>query len=135
MATTSVRPDTKFGAQDRSTAPGTSLTAHKLERLYASQKDADSWQPSNIGEIAWVSNQVARAQVCQALGILVEPCELKVNSCTHAPKGQSHWTRPYMGKATVTADQQFAKAEFGQASSLNGMWPGGAVIQKCALAK
>jgi hypothetical protein len=77
--------------EEHSSSPN--ATAHKLERLYASQKDADSWQPSNIGEIAWESNQVARAQVYQALGILVEPCEPEVKSCTHAPKGWSRRTK------------------------------------------
>jgi len=44
-------------------------TAHKLEQLYASQKDADSWRPGGTDDIAWESNQLARAQIYQALGI------------------------------------------------------------------
>jgi hypothetical protein len=42
-------------------------TAHKLEQLYASQKDADSWKPGGTDDIAWESNELARAQIYQAL--------------------------------------------------------------------
>src|SRR5207253_10242695 len=47
-------------------------TAHKLEQQYARQKDADSWKPGGTDDIAWKSNQLARAQIYQALRIPVE---------------------------------------------------------------
>ena len=42
-------------------------TAHKVEQLYTSQKDGDSWKPGATSDIAWESNQVARTEIYQAL--------------------------------------------------------------------
>jgi S1/P1 Nuclease len=91
-------------------------TAHKLEQLYASQKDADSWKPGGTSDIAWESNQVARAQVYQALRIPVEPCEPEANSCVHAPGAPVALDDAYMNKAATIAGGQLAKAGFRLAS-------------------
>ena len=48
-------------------------TAHKLEKTYGSEQAADSWIPAD--DIAWESNQVARADIYAALHIPVEPCQ------------------------------------------------------------
>jgi len=96
-------------------------TAHKLEQLYASQKDADSWRPGGTDDIAWESNQLARAQIYQALRIPVEPCEPSVNSCAHAPGGPVELDDAYMSKAATIAGQQLVKAEFRLASLLNSI--------------
>jgi hypothetical protein len=104
-------------------------TARKLEQLYASQKDADSWKPGGTGDIAWETNQVARTQVYQALRIPVESCEPELNSCVHAPEGPVVLDDAYMNKAATIAGEQLVKAGFRLASLLNGIWPGGAPRQ------
>ena len=110
-------------------------TAHKLAQLYASQKDADSWKPGDTDDIAWESNQLARAQIYQALRIPVEPCEPGVNSCVHAPGGPVKLDDAYMSTAATIAGQQLAKAGFRLASLLNSIWPNGALTQNCAPAQ
>jgi hypothetical protein len=104
-------------------------TAHKLEQLYAGQKDADSWKPGASGDIAWESNQVARTQIYQPLGIPIEPCEADVHSCAHAPQGPIELDGAYMNKASTIAGEQLAKAGFTLASLLNGIWSSGAPLQ------
>jgi hypothetical protein len=104
-------------------------TAHKLEQLYASQKDADSWKSGGTSDIAWESNQLARAQIYQTLGIPVEPCEPEVNSCVHAPAGPVTLGDAYMNKAATIAGEQLAKAGFRLASLLNTIWSRGAPPQ------
>jgi len=84
---------------------------------------ADSWKPGRTSDIAWESNQLARAQIYQALGIPVEPCEPEVNSCVHAPGGPVALDDAYMNKAATIAGEQLAKAGFRLASLLNGIWP------------
>lgn len=81
-------------------------TAHKLEQLYASQKDADSWKPGGTVDIAWESNQVARTQIYEALRIPVEPCEPEVKSCVHAPEGRLDLDGAYMNKTATVAGEQ-----------------------------
>jgi hypothetical protein len=39
------------------------ITAHRLEQIYAAQKDADSWKPGESDDIAWESNQLARLKL------------------------------------------------------------------------
>jgi hypothetical protein len=107
-------------------------TAHKLEQLYANQKDADSWKPGGADDIAWESNQVARSQIYEALGIPVEPCQPDVHSCAYAPQGPVDLDSSYMNKAARTAGQQLAKAGFRLASLLNGIWPSGSLGLNCA---
>jgi hypothetical protein len=104
-------------------------TAHKLEQLYASQKNADSWKPGQTADIAWESNQVARTQIYQALRIPVEPCEPDNNSCANAPGGPLDLDGKYMDKAATIAGGQLAKAGFRLASLLNDIWPSGASPQ------
>ena len=94
--------------------------------MYASQKDADSWKPGSTGDIAWESNQVARTQIYQALGL---PCEPDVHSCAHAPAGPVNLDTSYMNKAASTAGEQLAKAGFRLASLLNGIWSSGGPLQ------
>jgi hypothetical protein len=110
-------------------------TAHKLEQLYAGQKDADSWKPGGTDDIAWESNQLARAQIYQALRIPVEPCEPGVNSCAHAPGGPVELDDAYMSKAATIGGQQLAKAGFRLASLLNSIWPSGAPPRNCVPAQ
>jgi hypothetical protein len=100
--------------------------AHKLEQLYASQKNADSWKLGQTGDIAWESNQVARTQIYQALRIPVEPCEPDNNICVNAPGGPLDLDGDYMNKAATIAGEQLAKAGFRLASLLNDIWPSGA---------
>jgi S1/P1 Nuclease len=107
-------------------------TAHKLEQIYASQKDADSWKPGGTEDIAWESHEVARSQIYGALGIPVEPCQADNNSCTNAPKGSVDLDSAYMSKASTIAGEQLAKAGFRLASLLNGLWPSGSPITNCA---
>lgn len=104
-------------------------TAHKIEQLYAGQKDADLWNPGGTVDIAWESNQVARVQIYQALKIPIEPCEPEVNSCVHAPGGPIELDSAYMNKAATIAGEQLAKAGFRLASLLNGIWVGSAHSQ------
>ncbi len=111
-------------------SPG--ATAHKLEQMYASQKDADSWKPGATDDIAWESNQLARSEVYKALGIPVEPCQPEVDSCAHAPQGPVALDSTYMSKAGTIAGQQLAKAGFRLASLLNGIWPNGSLTPDCS---
>ena len=106
-------------------------TAHKLEQMYASQKDADSWKPGGTDDIAWESNQLARSEVYKALGIPVEPCQPEVDSCVNAPQGPVDLDSAYMDKAGTIAGQQLAKAGFRLASLLNSLWPS-ASLTPCA---
>jgi hypothetical protein len=107
-------------------------TAHKLEQLYASQKDADTWKPGGTDDIAWESNQLARSQVYGALGIPVEPCQPDANSCANALQGPVALDSPYMAKASTIAGQQLTKAGFRLASLLNGIWPSDSPMGNCA---
>jgi hypothetical protein len=101
-------------------------TAHKLEKLYAGQKDADSWQPGGTANIAWESNQIARTQIYEALKIPIEPCEPDNNTCENAPRGPLDLDGDYMSKAATIAGEQLAKAGFRLASLLNNIWSNGA---------
>jgi hypothetical protein len=97
-------------------------TAHKLEQLYASQKDADAWKPGGANDIAWESNQLARREIYQALRIPVEPCDPGLNSCAYAPAGPIELNDAYMNRASTIAGEQLAKAGFRLASLLNSIW-------------
>ena len=78
-----------------------------------------------ISDIAWESNQLARAQIYQALGIPVEPCEPEVNSWVCAPGGSVALDDAYINKATTIACGQLAKAGFRLASLLTTIWSSG----------
>jgi hypothetical protein len=56
-----------YALEDSVDSGNPDATAHKLEQLYAGQKDTDSWKPGGTADIAWESNQVARTQIYQAL--------------------------------------------------------------------
>ena len=85
-------------------------TAHKLEQLYASRKDSDSWKPAGgTADIAWESHQVARIQIYQALRIPVTLCKPDNNSCANAPGGPLDLDADYMNKAATIAGGQLAK--------------------------
>jgi hypothetical protein len=107
-------------------------TAHKLEQMYASQKDADTWKPGGTDDIAWESNQLARSQVYGALGIPVEPCQPDANSCANAPQGPVDLDSAYMAKASTIAGQQLTKAGFRLASLLNRIWLSDSPVGNCA---
>ena len=107
-------------------------TAHKLEQMYAGQKGVDSWKPGETDDIAWESNQIARSQIYEALGIPVEPCQPDVHSCTQAPNGPIDLDGSYMSKAATIAGQQLVKAGFRLASLLNTIWPSGSGNPNCA---
>jgi hypothetical protein len=115
-----------YALEDSVDSGNSDATAHKLEQMYASQKDADWWKPGETSDIAWESNQVARTQIYQALGIPIEPCEPNVHSCAHAPAGPVNLDTTYINKAASTAGEQLAKAGFRLASLLNGIWSSGA---------
>jgi hypothetical protein len=107
-----------YALEDSVDSGNPDATAHKLEQVYASQKNADSWKPGQTADIAWESNQVARTQIYQALGIPVEPCEPDNNSCVNAPGGPLDLDGDYMNKAATIAGEQLAKAGFRLASLL-----------------
>jgi hypothetical protein len=106
-------------------------TAHKLEQMYAGQKAADSWKPGETDDIAWESNQIARSQIYEALGIPVEPCQPDLHSCTQALNGPVDLDSSYMSNAATIAGQQLAKAGFRLASLLNTIWPSGSRNPNC----
>jgi hypothetical protein len=97
-------------------------TAHKLEQLYATQKDADVWKPGATDEIAWESNQVACSQIYEPLKIPIEPCAPEVHSCLNAPPSPITLSDSYMNGASRVAGQQLARAAFRLASLLNHTW-------------
>jgi hypothetical protein len=107
-------------------------TAHKLEQIYATQKDVDSWKPGETDDIAWESNQLARSQIYAALGIPIEPCQPNVDSCANAPHGPIDLDDGYMNKAASIAGQQLSKAGFRLAGLLNGIWQSGSITPDCA---
>src|SRR5208337_5331228 len=111
-------------------SPG--ATAHKLEQVSASQKDANSWKPGRTDDLAWESNQLARSEDYKALGIPLEPCQPEVDSCANAPQGPVDLDSAYMSKAGTIAGQQLAKAGFRLASLLNSIWPNGSLIADCS---
>jgi S1/P1 Nuclease len=112
-----------YALEDSVDSGNPDATAHKLEQLYASQKDSDSWKSAGgTADIAWESNQVARTQIYQALRIPVEPCMPEDNSCMNAPGGPLDLDGNYMNKAATIAGEQLAKAGFRLASLLNGIW-------------
>jgi nuclease S1 len=95
-------------------------TAHKLERTYAAEKEADSWIPAD--DIAWESNQIARSDIYAALHIPIEPCQPTVNACIN-PLGHSvELNSSYLDHADALAGHQLAKAGFRLASLLNEIW-------------
>jgi len=95
-------------------------TAHKLERTYAEEREADSWIAAD--DIAWESNQLARSDIYGALRIPVEPCQPTVNVCLN-PLGRAiELDSSYLEHADATAGHQLAKAGFRLASLLNEIW-------------
>ena len=95
-------------------------TAHKLERTYADEREADSWIAAD--DIAWESNRVARSDIYGALRIPIEPCQPTANLCTN-PAGHAVELDPsYLDHADAVAGHQLAKAGFRLASLLNGIW-------------
>jgi hypothetical protein len=95
-------------------------TAHKLERTYAAEKDADSWIPAD--DIAWESNQVARSDIYGALQIPVEPCQPTINVCINPAGHPVELDSSYLEHADAIAGHQLAKAGFRLASLLNEIW-------------
>jgi nuclease S1 len=95
-------------------------TAHKLERKYAAEKDADSWIAAD--DIAWESNQVARSDIYDALHIPVEPCQPTANVCINPAGHPVELDSAYLDHADAVAGHQLAKAGFRLASLLNGIW-------------
>ncbi len=95
-------------------------TAHKLERTYADEKAADSWIAAD--DIAWESNQVARADIYAALRIPVEPCQPTANLCLNPLGHAVELDASYLDRADAIAGHQLAKAGFRLASLLNEIW-------------
>ncbi len=95
-------------------------TAHKLERTYAAERDADSWIPAD--DIAWESNQVARTDIYGALHIPMEPCQPTVDICINPAGRIVELDSSYLDDADVIAGHQLAKAGFRLASLLNETW-------------
>jgi hypothetical protein len=95
-------------------------TAHKLERIYAAEKDADSWIAAD--DIAWESNQVARSDIYAALQIPVEPCQPAANVCINPAGHPVELDSSYLDHADAVAGHQLAKAGFRLASLLNEIW-------------
>lgn len=95
-------------------------TAHKLERTYAAEKDADSWIAAD--DIAWESNQVARSDIYGALQIPIEPCQPTANVCINPSGHPVELDASYLDHADALAGHQLAKAGFRLASLLNEIW-------------
>lgn len=95
-------------------------TAHKLERTYAAEREADSWLAADA--IAWESNQVARSDIYAALQIPIEPCQPTANVCRNPLGRPVELDSSYLDHADAVAGHQFAKAGFRLASLLNGIW-------------
>jgi len=96
-------------------------TAHRLEQTYAAEKQPDSWIPAD--DIAWESNQLARADIYAALRIPVEPCEPTANICLNPAGHAVELDSSYLDHASAIAGHQLAKAGFRLASLLNEIWP------------
>jgi hypothetical protein len=95
-------------------------TAHRLEQTYAAERDTDAWIPAD--DIAWESEQIARADIYGALQIPIEPCEPTVDICSSVPGRVVELNASYLNHAETIAGHQLAKAGFRLASLLNGMW-------------
>jgi len=95
-------------------------TAHKLERTYAAEKEADSWIAAD--DIAWESNQLARSDIYDALKIPVEPCQPTANLCVNPVGHPVELDSAYLDHADAVAGHQLAKAGFRLASLLNEIW-------------
>jgi len=99
---------------------GPEPTAHKLEGIYAAEKNADSWIPAD--NIAWESNQVARSDIYAALHIPLEPCQPTANLCINPAGHPVELDSSYLEHADAVAGHQLAKAGFRLASLLNEIW-------------
>ncbi|MGA9724894.1 MAG: S1/P1 nuclease, partial [Candidatus Binatus sp.] len=95
-------------------------TAHRLERTYATERDADSWIPAD--DIAWESNQIARSDIYAALHIPVEPCQPTLDTCRNSAGRIVELDSSYLDDADAIAGHQLAKAGFRLASLLNETW-------------
>ena len=95
-------------------------TAHKLERTYAPEKEADSWIAAD--DIAWESNQLARSDIYAALHIPIEPCQPTANLCRNPLGHAVELDSSYLDHADAVAGHQLAKAGFRLASLLNEIW-------------
>jgi len=95
-------------------------TAHKLERTYAAEKEADSWIAAD--DIAWESNQLARSDIYTALKIPVEPCQPTANLCINPAGHTVELDSSYLDHADAVAGHQLARAGFRLASLLNEIW-------------
>jgi nuclease S1 len=97
-------------------------TAHRLERTYAAEKGTDSWIAAD--DIAWESNQIARADIYGALHIPIEPCQPTVDVCSSdvLRRAPVELDSSYLDHADAVAGHQLAKAGFRLASLLNGIW-------------
>jgi len=95
-------------------------TAHRLERTYAREQALDVWIPGHTDDIAWESNQIARADIYAALHLPVEPCESNSSFWQH--QAPVRLSREYMDHAAAIAGHQLAKAGFRLASLLNEIW-------------
>ena len=96
-------------------------TAHKLERTYADELQADSWIAAD--DIAWESNQLARSDIYGALQIRTEPCQPTLNVCVNPAGHIVELDSSYLDRSDVVAGHQLAKAGFRLASLLNETWP------------
>jgi hypothetical protein len=94
-------------------------TARRLERMYSAERNADSWIAAD--DIAWESNQLARADIYSALQIPIEPCQPTVDVC-HPSGPIVEMNSAYLDHAATLAGHQLAKAGFRMASLLNGIW-------------
>jgi nuclease S1 len=95
-------------------------TAHKLERTYATEQQADKWIPAD--EIAWESHQLARTDIYDALRIPLERCQPAANLCLNPLGHAVELDSNYLNNADAIAGHQLAKAGFRLASLLNEIW-------------
>jgi nuclease S1 len=95
-------------------------TAHKLEQIYAAERESDSWIPAD--DIAWESKQLARAEIYDPLQIPIEPCMPATDTCSNLPGRVVELNASYLNHAETIAGHQLAKAGFRLASLLNGIW-------------
>ncbi len=95
-------------------------TAHKLERTYAPEKEADSWIAAD--DVAWESNQLARSDIYAALHIPIEPCQPTADVCLNPLGHAVELDSSYLDHADAVAGHQLVKAGFRLASLLNEIW-------------
>ena len=95
-------------------------TARKLEKLYPTAGDFDTWKPGEPERIAWESHQLAEADVYRVLGIPERACTL--DSCDPTTRMPVTLNSAYMEHEAPVTGRQLTKAGHRLAALLNQVW-------------